>query len=466
MVEPSRKEYRKPYILTKGGYQEMMRATSDKSVWNDILDVDPAWAEFLFTRSELPDAATAAEIRYLRYLKQSEFKAFYLDGLDYEEMEYLWPGIIPMISWEDFDWDFPWRPRESGGVYTGDPDDDPLIDAVCDANSDGCYCPGSCVDITFTANFPIAGIQFIFNQGETQSGGTGVGSNSYTVTICAPEGRTGQMRIRVIGTDGCDSTVNIYQCDECCPDECTFAWDWDNSTETINPPGSANVKVKDGVGPYTWQISSEDGLWNLDATETEGESNVVNAEAGACGSATITVTDSCDCVAVGSVRNPASGVWTLIVNNQPEACAIPGNNAITLQTATEIRFFPTQGKYQQDERHIRYGSQVSSSFTSNEECVADMDSYLGGCADDCDTGGTGCQVNCGCVECSTMPDTNGSAACASGVPSDPITYVKKSNVSYRYENCCNRVPPLDQYWDGIAECWCISRLWLYEWLCP
>jgi hypothetical protein len=97
--DTSRKEYRKPYILSEGGYQDMMRTTWDKSVWNEILEIDPVWAEFLFTRADLPDAATAAEIRYLRYIKQSEFKKQFGNNFDYNEMEYVWEGFLP--TWDD-----------------------------------------------------------------------------------------------------------------------------------------------------------------------------------------------------------------------------------------------------------------------------------------------------------------------------------------------------------------------------
>jgi hypothetical protein len=166
--DTSRKEYRKPYILSEGGYQDMMRTTWDKSVWNEILEIDPVWAEFLFTRADLPDAATAAEIRYLRYIKQSEFKKQFGNNFDYNEMEYVWEGFLP--TWDDnFHIDFPWRSIEGGGVY-----DEPPISIVCDADvgsgtgTNDCYCPGLDSDVTFTGNWPITGIDFIHDEGDLQ----------------------------------------------------------------------------------------------------------------------------------------------------------------------------------------------------------------------------------------------------------------------------------------------------------
>ena len=94
-----RQEYRKPYVLSEGGYQEMMATPADRSIWNKYLEEDPQWSEFQFIRGESQkiDAATR---RRLKYLAQSELKKPYLEP-DYEEMEYKWPGPIPGI-WPPF----------------------------------------------------------------------------------------------------------------------------------------------------------------------------------------------------------------------------------------------------------------------------------------------------------------------------------------------------------------------------
>ena len=400
MVTIVRKEYRKPYILTQGGYQDMMRTTWDKSVWNSILEVDPMWAEFLFVRAELPDAATAAEIRHLRYVKQSEFKKHYLNGLDYVDMEYLWTGFIPGF-WPpgpsysgpgriDAPWDVPndiIPPGEGAPSYY-----------ICDADSDGCYCPGGNSDVTVTANHPIVGIQFVFREGETIVGvQPSWGQNTVVITIRSPARRSGQMRLRVWlqlpNGALCDSENNIYKCDvaECCPCD-DFEWDWDLSTETLSPGNSATVYVKGGEGPYHWEIESEDGKWTLDNVITEGPSNVVNALADACGSATMTVTPcdgAGDCEAVGSIRNPGDGQWVRICgqpapNATTDCCYTRGAQASLVGSIGTTQLWQaTQGKYRQSQTLLIQGCHTEA-WNTAAACNNQIDIC-------CGPVGTGCR---------------------------------------------------------------------------
>jgi hypothetical protein len=84
-------------------------------------------------------------------------------------------------------------------------------------------------------------------------------------------------------------------------------WDDDSSDDEIDPGGSANVAVTGGIGPYTWSVSPGD-KFSVSAAETEGGSNTLNAEADACGTATITVTDFCGKSITGQVRS-TTGRW-------------------------------------------------------------------------------------------------------------------------------------------------------------
>lgn len=84
------------------------------------------------------------------------------------------------------------------------------------------------------------------------------------------------------------------------------------SDDTIAPGGTADVVVKDGCPPYTWEVS---GLgYYLDADETVSTGNVVNCPGGACNVdygevATVTVVDACgEEVGVWNIRN-TSGSW-------------------------------------------------------------------------------------------------------------------------------------------------------------
>jgi hypothetical protein len=480
--DTSRKEYRKPYILSEGGYQDMMRTTWDKSVWNEILEIDPVWAEFLFTRADLPDAATAAEIRYLRYIKQSEFKKQFGNNFDYNEMEYVWEGFLP--TWDDnFSFDFPWRSIEGGGVY----DDEPPISIVCDADvgsdagTDDCYCPGLDSDVTFTGNWPITGIDFIHDEGESVSGVSGAGTNSATFTISSPDGRSGQMRINVcMSTPNgeCCSTVNIYPCpeDECCPDECDLAYDSDNSVETIVAPGGGSVLVTGGTGPFTWSISSEDGLWSLASTTTAGRSNTVSAAAGACGSATITVTDACGCVTTGSVRNPSNGSWQRVCTDiaaDPNAgCCYFSGVPDSASGGPNWTLLKTVGKYRQTAKVNNNGIGIQVTIVSTEsQAAADAE-----CEAERSAGKAGaCQTRCNnfcvtspqlaygpCNEClQPLPLTMWGSPNLCGTGAIPTEY--GGVLTGITEYCCDVNPGfLARY---AYSCWCTNALWVDEWKC-
>lgn len=84
-------------------------------------------------------------------------------------------------------------------------------------------------------------------------------------------------------------------------------WDYDNSDEEIDPSESGvPIAVTGGSGLYTWEVSPDD-TFSLGAVMTTVPTNTLNAEAGACGTCTITVTD-CGVEAVGHIRCTA-GQW-------------------------------------------------------------------------------------------------------------------------------------------------------------
>lgn len=464
----TQKEYRKPYILTEGGYQEMMATTWDKSVWNQILEVDPIWAEYLFTRAELPDAATAAEIRYLRYIKQSEFKKMY-SGNDYVDEEYIWKGVLPTVDPWDPKWDFNWRPTEGGGVW---PPDTITTISICDADTDGCYCEGKNANVTFTSTLPMLGIEFISGMGETVAAYTGQGTNEMTATISTPAGRVGQMRINVIMYDpvtkrNCASSVNIYQCadeSQCCNCD-DFAWDWDNSDDTIGAvPGSASVYVTGGTPPYSWSISAEDAEWSLSYSKTTGVANTVNATAAACGGADITVTDSCGCVATGSVRYTGSGSWGRICNGSTTVgcCVITGTPDSWTTSGAQKYAFKYQGKYyQRNGYYITEGSLklFCSAGTYAENfalCQAQRGNWVSHCDGQCDDHCVATYYN-PCTECLTLEAIVGKTVADYGYPWEvqhPNTIVE--------EYCYPVASPCARFrW----YCYCTNYLDHYRWNC-
>ncbi len=62
----------------------------------------------------------------------------------------------------------------------------------------------------------------------------------------------------------------------------------------ITQGGFVTISVRGGVPPYTWAFEEQEGdAFTLEESITQGRSNVVHAAGNACGSAKITVTDSC-----------------------------------------------------------------------------------------------------------------------------------------------------------------------------
>jgi hypothetical protein len=254
----SRKEFRRPYVLHKGAFPEMMRTTSAKSIWNLVLNDQVDLAEFY--KAKMPAARTVAEGRRRDYLQQSEFKKPY--GTEtYEDMEYKWdgpvPGPFPLTGF----WDWPWVTPEGAGPI----DPEILLPAIslCDAelpdDDFNCYCSGEVTPVVISATFPITGIVFIFGEGETVVDYIGLGTNLIVAFIETPDGRSGKLTVRVdmiiteeggnFGKD-CDSTIIIYECDECGKIDCGFVLS--DVYPHPDPLGGGVVSEKDmqEIGPF------------------------------------------------------------------------------------------------------------------------------------------------------------------------------------------------------------------------
>jgi len=94
-----------------------------------------------------------------------------------------------------------------------------------------------------------------------------------------------------------------------CGDDSGIAWDSVTSAETIARSDSASVAITDSVGygfPYAWSVSGTG--FTLDNAQTDGLTNTLNADASACGTATITVTGCDGTVVTGEVRC-TTGKW-------------------------------------------------------------------------------------------------------------------------------------------------------------
>lgn len=95
---------------------------------------------------------------------------------------------------------------------------------------------------------------------------------------------------------------------DCCDKSTTIAWNDPGSDDTIARSGTATIAITGSSTPFTWEITEGTGF-TLDYSTTTGLSNILRADATACGSATITVT-GCDGVSVtGYVRCNEASSW-------------------------------------------------------------------------------------------------------------------------------------------------------------
>ena len=114
---------------------------------------------------------------------------------------------------------------------------------------------------------------------------------------------------------GIHSGIKVCECDE---EECAgcsgenMSWDYGLSPETIAQNTSVSVFVDDSNkkgAPYTWSVAEP--CFNLDEAITDGLENTLNADADACGPATITVT-ACDNIEITAVVRCTNGEWNNI----------------------------------------------------------------------------------------------------------------------------------------------------------
>lgn len=115
------------------------------------------------------------------------------------------------------------------------------------------------------------------------------------------------------------------------PGNCAYTPDWytefqydPNNPDEIDRNSSVEISVIGGTSPYTWQVGGTG--FSLSEGTTEGLINTLIANDTACGTATISVTDSCGYSCSGEVRG-ADGHWQLVVNeaiatwdNRPGEC--------------------------------------------------------------------------------------------------------------------------------------------------
>jgi len=143
----------------------------------------------------------------------------------------------------------------------------------------------------------------------------------------------GEALIRVQMRDPCGNLCgeDVEVTCKVCPPDVVMTWDSSLSAETVIAGNSAGVYVKDGLGPYSWSVVGTD--FSI-APTTEGVSNLLVAGAGACGTATITVTDYCGDTAVGYVRG-TTGQW---VTKSVGSCVVPGTGTFVAEVGLQCTY--------------------------------------------------------------------------------------------------------------------------------
>lgn len=227
----------------------------------------------------------------------------------------------------------------------------------------------------------------------------------------------------------CSTTALVLAC----PPPNPVEWDWDVSAETVAPSGSCLVAVKNGIGPYQWQVSGTG--FSLSKASTDGRSNTLNAAADACGTAIITVTDFCTDQTQGEVRC-TNGYWQAYT---PVSCLIPGE-----ANDGQNRIV---GGWRQRQGYKIYGGGSTGGCPNTFLCSTGF----GQCHDGTCLQGLDCDTTWGCTECIT--DTY----------CDNMNPGKCPGAWYL---CMNRPCPSPDEGHYESYCRCSTGLGLDRWSCP
>jgi hypothetical protein len=261
-----------------------------------------------------------------KFRKESEFVKPYTSD-SYEEMEYGFIEPWDFGQWNDLSFpDVKWatpilEPWKLPPIDPDDPKGKCHIILAC--IHEVCYCPGGekCFLIKCTHRVVSMQLKKFIGSGIPAGFSITKGAGN-EVCITAPAGAHETMDIRYLLEYVCDgkkfyewvpSQAWVDACNEseCC-DDTGLAWDDPTSADTVARNANCTVAILDTLGkggPYTWAVSGT-GFTLTNAT-TVGLSNTLNADASACGTATVTVTGCNGATVTGYVRC-TTGVWTVV----------------------------------------------------------------------------------------------------------------------------------------------------------
>ena len=243
-------------------------------------------------------------------VRESEFaKPYDPEYEDYSAMEYEAPYYPP------FGFDFP----DMGDL----PEFYDPWHIIFHCTVDPCYCEGQtqrffaqCTQEIVDAKISPAhaGLSATYSNNsiliKAEDNAKGIAELDITMRARTPKGGgLWQRRYRIVY--GHHSGIFVGRCIEssvysCCDVSSPVAWDDANSDDTVAQSSTAAIAITGSGSPFTWSVSGTG--YTLDYAETDGLENTLNASAGACGTANITVVD-CDGNSVIGYVTCTTGVW-------------------------------------------------------------------------------------------------------------------------------------------------------------
>uniref|UniRef100_A0A6M3L8D6 Uncharacterized protein n=1 Tax=viral metagenome TaxID=1070528 RepID=A0A6M3L8D6_9ZZZZ len=267
--------------------------------------------------------------------KHSEFKKPYLSDT-YEEMEYFADAPIG-YSFVPTSWgmDTPW-------MGTPVPNYEPYTPwhLLFMCNVSPCWCDGQEKCFNAKCTYKIVSVEWTYGDPggltlrhsggqiciEAESGANPSGMTYIDINMVAPRPWTGPGAFnRTELVPGSHGSILVRKCNdsECCTADAAMAWDDAGSDDTVARSATANIAITGTNSPFTWSVSGTG--FTLDYATTEGLGNVLNADAAACGTATITVT-GCDDVSTTGYVACTTGVWSSATETYCYECAGGGSD--------------------------------------------------------------------------------------------------------------------------------------------
>jgi hypothetical protein len=201
------------------------------------------------------------------------------------------------------------------------------------------------------------------------------------------------------GISGSDNYLmpECRDCDECIDIEPLAPG---SNPETIAQGGSETILIVNGKEDFNWSVSGSG--FTMEDSVTSGRSNTLHADADACGTAIITVTDICDGDITIEVRSLGDSRWV----QKTTTCVMPGGS-----TEGDGKTQITGGRKQTQAWHGAGGSACNP--PPNQGCAH--------FAPDCVTRPQPVCIAFNCPELTGNPDAfeSGGPACCCSIPCNP-----------------------------------------------